>query len=111
MVIQRGKGGVLHVQQPLDLLRSRSLALEQFVVYNRSMTGERFMNLRIPKSKRELNPLDMVMKASILKTFKSVIKYRIDPFDEDIIHLLQEVATGIAPLFGGPHDEPLRHDE
>ena len=51
------------------------------------------------------------MKASVLKTFKSVIKYHIDPFHQGIVHLFQEVVTGVAPLCDGPRDKSLCHGE
>lgn len=53
------------------------------------------------------NSLDILIKTSVPKAKEVIIDYIIDPLDQDIIHPLQEVVTGISPLFGGYLDESL----
>ena len=89
-------------------MQCRSLTLDEHFVDDRPVANIRLVDREISQGTMKLNSLDILIKTSVPKAKEVIIDYIIDPLDQDIIHTLQEVMTGVIPLFGRYLDESLR---
>ena len=86
------------------------MTVDEEFIDDRPALKIRLVNSRMSQGTTKPNSLDILIKTSVPKAKEVAIDYIVDPFDQDTIHLLQEVMTGGIPLYGRYLYESLRDD-